>query len=141
MATLPTHVEQCLTNAAFRRENPEEMFSALARLGVQPSDVFLEFYKNYAGPFGSKRSSFELLDLVLQDENIERNTELCRKQFAFPKQYLVISGLLAGSVLVYDTRTDRVFNVDFEGGEKDLVSGVAKPQWETFYDFIGSFFG
>jgi hypothetical protein len=137
---LPANVVKELADPVFQRQDPKEVTDAIARLGVQPGETFIEFYRSYIGAFGSRVTGFGLLDISSGDENILVSTELCRKKYQFPQRYLVISGLLGGSVLVYDVMTDAVLNIDFEGGDKDLISGTATPEWKTFFDFLEGFF-
>jgi hypothetical protein len=140
MDILPEIVVHRLMDPVFQRKDTEVVTDVLESLGVNPGQIFTEFYTRYVGPFGSKNTGFELLDMASDDENIKSNTELCRTRFSFPRRYLVISGLLGGSVLVYDTVTDGVLNIDFEGGERDLVSGKGTPEWGTFFEFLEQFF-
>jgi antitoxin component of RelBE/YafQ-DinJ toxin-antitoxin module len=113
---------------------------ALMRLGVDVSDTFREFYNQYAGPFWEEHVPFELLDLAEEENNIESYTLISRKEHGFPKQYLVLSEMSSNAVLVLDTVTDKVFIVNFEGGDELLLKGELEETWSTFFEFLKAYF-
>ncbi len=124
-----------LNDPAYARSDPGAVKSAVARLGCSGSASFRQFFETYAGPF-SGSTGYELLDLVDQDVNIVSQTEAARDVHGFPSRYLVISNYVGNAVLVYDCDTDGVFEVDFEGGDRELIAGTLAPRWATFADFL-----
>jgi hypothetical protein len=109
-------------------------------LGVDVSNTFFEFYSQYTGPFWEESVPFELLDIVEDSNNIESYTMISREEHDFPKQYLVLSEMSANAVLVLDSITDRVYKVNFEGGDELLKKGELKETWSTFYEFLVNYF-
>jgi hypothetical protein len=138
---LPVNVAAALSGPVFIRRSANPVDVALARLGVQVSSSFREFYSRYEGPFGSARTGFELLDLCAGDPTVESSTATCRSQHGLTAPFLVLTGLFGGSVLVYGCDDDVVYNMDFEGGERDILAGRLEPQWRSFHEFLAEFFG
>ena len=116
--------------------------SYLTSLGFRPGSDAAEFFSAYSGPFCSRNTGFILLDLGRPDkpESVEYSTRAVRSKFGWPDRYLVISDLLANSVFVYDTVTESVFNVDFEGGDAMLISGTLPADFPTFTAFLEWYF-
>jgi hypothetical protein len=104
-------------------------------------ETFRRFYEEFAGPFGSERTGFGLLDLCDQDPNIVSVTGICRKKYGWPAAFLVLTELLGNSVLVLEATEDRVFDVDFEGGDRLLLNRQLPPAWSSFSEFLGFYFG
>jgi hypothetical protein len=46
----------------------------------------------------------------------------------------------ANAVLVLDTVTDKVYIVNFEGGDELLLTGELKETWSSFFDFLKAYF-
>jgi len=65
---------------------------------------------------------------------------ISRKEHGFPKQYLVLSEMSANAVLVLDTVTDKIYIVNFEGGDELLLKGELKETWSSFFDFLKAYF-
>lgn len=140
MNILPDKLSQVLGEEIYIREDKTLVKDTLARLEVNVSDTFQEFYNQYAGPFWEEHVPFELLDLVDEENNIEAYTLICREEHGFPKQYLVLSEMSANAVLVLDTVTDKVHIVNFEGGDELLLKGELEATWSTFYNFLKAYF-
>ena len=140
MSNLPDRLDEVLGEKIYKREDSNLVKEALIRLGVDASDTFQEFYNQYAGPFWEEHVPFELLDIVDEANNIELYTLISRKEHCFPKQYLVLSELSANAVLVLDTVTDKVYIVNFEGGDELLLKGKLKETWSTFFGFLKAYF-
>lgn len=136
---IPAIVEQALSDPAYARSKPLDVDSTLARFGCVGSDTFRSFFERYAGPFGGT-AGHELLDLVDQDENIVSQTSLARSVHGFPDRYLVISTYVGNAVLVYDCQTDAVLEVDFEGADRELLTGKLEPRWASFASFLIEYF-
>ncbi|MFP3666399.1 SMI1/KNR4 family protein [Priestia sp. SIMBA_032] len=140
MKMLPDKLNQALEGEIYIREGKTAVKDALARLEVKVSQTFTEFYNRYAGPFWEEYVPFELLDLVDQENNIEAYTLICRREYGFPKQYLILSEISANAALVLDALTDSVYIVNFEGGDELLLKGELEATWPTFSDFLKSYF-
>lgn len=102
--------------------------------------TFQEFYTQYAGSFWEEHVPFELLDIADEENNIESYTLISKKEHGFQKQYLVLSEMSANAVLVLDTVTDKVYIVNFEGGDELLLKGELKETWSSFFDFLKAYF-
>jgi len=140
MSILPEGMEEVLGEEIYKREDSNSVKDALIRLDVNVSQPFQEFYMRYEGPFWEEYVPFELLDLTDEENNIESYTNIAREEHGFPKQYLVLSEMSANAVLVLDTITDKVYIVNFEGGDELLLQGELKEKWATFYDFLKDYF-
>ena len=128
-------------NPVYRRESPVER-AELERIGIAADSAFGLFFARHHGPFGSTVTQFLLLDLLDQDptDSVVTSTRVIRERFGWPDRYFVISDMLAHAVLVYDATSDRVFNVDFEGGDALLLAGDLPPSHTSFEDFLRWFF-
>lgn len=107
------------------------------RLGVSPTDSFVEFYRKYEGTFVSASTGFELADLV---GHVEELTLACREAHGFGRHLLVLSEECGDAVLVYDSEKDAVFAVDFEGTDELLREGSLEPRWSSFAEFLDWYF-
>ncbi len=132
-----------LNALTFRRSAIDEVAAGLGRLGVAKDSQLGAFFLRYAGPLASPNSGFELLDLIGEDgqHSVESSTALVRSRLAWPDRYLVLTGLLAGGVMVYDITTGHVYDVDFEGGDALLKDGLLEPRYPSFVEFLRFFFG
>ncbi|MFC0682878.1 hypothetical protein ACFFGH_34025 [Lysobacter korlensis] len=126
---------------AWKREEPLSL-QYLETVGFQSGSVASEFFATCEGPFSSSRTGFLLLNAgdPTSTECVEYSTAVARSKFSWPEHYLVISDLLAGSVLVYDAATDAVYTVDFEGGDSLLIQGTLAPDFPTFLSFLQWYF-
>ncbi|MGJ3197457.1 SMI1/KNR4 family protein [Peribacillus frigoritolerans] len=140
MSILPEKLDQVLGEDIYKREDKSKVTEALYSLEVDVSDTFREFYHYYAGPFWEEFVPFELLDIVDEENNIESYTFISREEHGFPKKYLILSEMSANAVLVLDTVTDKVFTVNFEGGDELLSKGELKETWPSFYEFLKAYF-
>ncbi len=141
MTTIPRQVLAALADPIYKRGKNDDLQSSLQRLPVTIGNgCFLDFYSQFEGPFSSDITSFTLLDLCNDSPTILSQTEECRTLFAFPSKFLVLSDMSAHSVLVWDSETDQVFNVDFEGGDTLLIGGQLEARWATFAIFLAEYF-
>ncbi|GGB37188.1 SMI1/KNR4 family protein [Lentibacillus populi] len=140
MNVLPKKLDQVIGEEIYKRDNINKVNDALASLEVDVSDTFREFYNRFAGPFWEEHVPFELLDIVDEESNIKSYTLISRKEHGFPKKFLVLSEMSANAVLVLDTVTDKVYSVNFEGGDELLLKGELKETWSTFYEFLKDYF-
>ena len=138
---LPQEVLSALSDKRFERPEANRVDEALTRLDVSVSPTFREFYSRYEGTFGSNVTGFELLDLCASEPSVVTSTELCRAEHNIPHKALVLTDLLGGAVLMYEGDTDRVYNVDFEGGDQDFAAGRLEPMWKSFSEFLKWYFG
>lgn len=74
------------------------------------------------------------------EDNIEYYTIIARQELGFPNKYLVLTEMTANAALVLDSVTDKVYSVNFEGGDELLLSGKLKESWPTFYSFLKEYF-
>ncbi len=81
-----------------------------------------------------------MLDVVDEENNIESYTIIARNEHGFPKKYLVLSEMSANAILVLDSVTDKVYSVNFEGGDELLLSGELEETLPTFYEFLKEYF-
>lgn len=140
MANLPEGLDIVLKEDIYKRQNTVDVHSVLSKLKVTTSNTFVEFYKKYSGSFWSESVPYELLDICDDVNNIETYTEICRNEHKFSNRFLVLSELSTGAVLVLDSITDRVYEVDFEGGQDMLINGNLDASWSTFYEFLEDYF-
>jgi len=140
MSILPGRLDEVLGEEIYKRDDRNLVKDALIRLGVDVSDTFQEFYNQYTGPFWEEHVPFELLDISDEENNIESYTLISRKEHGFPKQYLVLSEMSANAVLVLETVTDKVYVVNFEGGDEMLLKGELKETWSSFFEFLKAYF-
>lgn len=54
---------------------------------------------------------------------------------------MIFSNMLAGGVMAYETTTDRVYEVDFEGGDALLKNGLLMASFQSFHAFLCFYFG
>lgn len=140
MNVLPENLEQVLEEDIYKREDKNKVKETLTNLGVEVSDTFREFYYRYVGPFWEEHVPYELLDVVDEENNIESYTTIARNEHGFPKKYLVLSEMSANAILVLDSVTDKVYSVNFEGGDELLIRGELEETWPTFYEFLKEYF-
>lgn len=140
MSNLPRRLSYILGEEIYQRKDVHLVKDALVKLGVNPSPAFKEFYNQYAGPFWEEHIPFELLDLAEEENNIKSYTFICRKEHGFPDRFLVLSEMSASAVLVLEATTDKVYHVNFEGGQERLLQGDLAETWLTFYAFLEDYF-
>jgi hypothetical protein len=140
MSSLPKKIKQVLNEEIYKRENKNEVDDVLKRLDVKVSETFFEFFNTYSGPFWEEAVPFELLDVIEENRNIEYYTNICREEYGFPKNFLVLSEMSTGSVLILDSVSDKVYQVNFEGQDELLIKGEVKERWANFYEFLKEYF-
>jgi hypothetical protein len=147
--TLPAVVTRQLAEYECRRRDPAAVQAALAELGTPVPADFREFYETYEGDFGSTQTGYVLRELCepgtsddppWMRESIVSDTRVVRKRFDWPERFLVLSDMVAHAVLVLDASTGRVYDVDFEGGDQELLRGTLEPRWASFSEFLEFFF-
>ena len=137
---IKTEVYKILSRQNCLREGAEIKRRTIEGLPTQPNVDFLEFFDRFRGPVGSEKFGYQILDLTEDEPSVMSATAQIRKNFSLPLNYLVISSLEAGGVLVYDCVSDAVYDVDFEGGYGRLMHGQLNPRWHSFSEFISEFF-
>lgn len=137
---LPNCLEEVLEEDIYKREDKDKVNEVINRLGVEVSNTFREFYYRFAGPFWEEYVPYELLDIIDEENNIEYYTMIARKEHGFPNKYLVLTEMTANAALVLNSVTDKVYSVNFEGGDELLLSGKLKESWPTFYSFLKEYF-
>ncbi|MDY6993021.1 MAG: SMI1/KNR4 family protein [Pseudomonadota bacterium] len=136
---IPGAVKSLLAEPTYARANPDSVGLILSDLGVEHG-LLRSFLERYEGPFWSEYTGCEMLDLYEGEETIKSATETCRRQFGFPSNLLVLSRLTAGQVVVLDTSDDKVYEVDFEGGEELLNKKELEPRWGSLRSFLIEYF-
>lgn len=136
---LPDQLADILKEDGYKRQDKYKVAETLASLDVKVSQVFREFYQQYCGPFWEEHVPYELLDLM-EENSVCSYTKIARQEHSFPTQYLILSEMSANAVLVLDSVTDQVYEVDFEGGDELLTKGELKETWPTFYAFLHDYF-
>ncbi len=140
MQALPNCLEEVLEEDIYIREDKDQVNEVINRLGVEVSNTFREFYHRFAGPFWDEHVPYELLDIIDEENNIEYYTIIARQELGFPNKYLVLTEMTANAALVLDSVTDKVYSVNFEGGDELLLNGELKESWPTFYVFLKEYF-
>lgn len=129
-----------LDSDTYARENPDEVIQTFQRLRVNVSKDVEDFFVNFAGPFWEETLGMEFLDIVDDEVNIESVTMECRMEHSFPEYYLVLTEMVANEVIVLNTKNDKVYRVDFEGGDEKLLNGVLQAEWHSFEEFLIAYF-
>lgn len=106
-----------------------------------PSLLVREYFARFGGVKSSARTGIELLDVFEGIENVVSNTKFVRAEFGFGPSHLVISSSSCGdSIYVYDSKTDQVYDVDFEGGHEAFLNGALPRISNSFEAFLRWFF-
>ncbi|WP_291581504.1 SMI1/KNR4 family protein [Clostridium sp. UBA6640] len=140
MNILPNGLEEVLSDNIYLRSNKDEVIKALKELNISPLKEFIQFYTTYAGPFWEEPLGVELMDIVEENNNIVKSTSICRDEYGFNKKYLVLTKISANEVIVLDSETDKVYRVNFEGGDELLQKGELNEEWSSFSDFLKEYF-
>lgn len=139
--TLPECVESNLIDDCYKCDRKDAVLATLDKLQITPSNTFIEFYAKNCGAFGSPKLGYELLDIIEPfDYCIEAATLSLRQNHGFPKNFLALTELYGGAILILDAASDDVYEVDFEGGDQLLFQGNLKPNWNSFFDFLEEYF-
>ena len=80
------------------------------------------------------------MDIIEDNNNILKSTNICREEHGFNKKYLVLTEMSANEVIVLDSDTDKVYRVNFEGGDELLKNGNLQEEWSSFTDFLKEYF-
>lgn len=137
---LINRLKECLDENIYKRDNKDEVMQTFKRLGVNASDIVIQFYRNFAGPFWEESIGFELLDIIDDKPNVESATLICREEFTFPSKYLILTELTTNEIIVLDSESDKLYKVDFEGADEALLAGTLKETWANFEEFLREYF-
>lgn len=129
-----------LNDARFRRRDLEKARQAIQRLGRGLPEEFTEFFLRYEGPFGGN-AGYQLQDLFEEGNSIVESTEVAHSELGVPSNFIVLTELYGGGVLVLNTNDGGVYDIDFELGLGLLKSGGIRPRWRSFGHFLSDFFG
>ncbi|WP_195237744.1 SMI1/KNR4 family protein [Clostridium perfringens] len=140
MSLLPNGLKEILSNNIYLREDKSKVFKAIKELDVNPSKEFIEFYITYEGPFWEESLGIELMDIIEDTNNILKSTIICRDEYGFNKEYLVLTEMSANEVIVLNSKNDKVYRVNFEGGDELLNKEELKEEWNSFNDFLREYF-
>lgn len=140
MGILPEGLEHVLNDDIYLREDKKSVISAIEELGISPSKEFIEFYTTYSGPFWEETLGMELLDIVEENNNCVSYTNICRKEYGFDNKYVILTEMSVNEVIVLDSETDKVYRVNFEGGDDLLKKGELSEEWGSFNNFLKEYF-
>lgn len=140
MSMLPNGLEEVLSDGIYLRNDKNEVIKAIKELDVNPSKEFIEFYTTYAGPFWEETLGVELMDMIQDNNNIVKSTNICRNEYGFNKKYLVLTEMSVNEVIVLDSDTDKMYRVNFEGGDELLKKGELHEKWSSFSEFLKEYF-
>lgn len=129
-----------LQNPIYRRKEKAKVYAAVQELGVTVPQSFMDFYLEFEGPFAAGSSGYQLQDIVEDSFSVLESTLIARKSFKLPARFIVLTELTGGAVLILDSQSGKVFDVDFEGGLELLLLDSLKPRWMCFEDFLAEFF-
>ncbi|MFT3920943.1 MAG: hypothetical protein QM778_00250 [Myxococcales bacterium] len=129
-----------LSAKQFEHEHPHNVDKAINAIVDANADLLKAYLRRFRGPIGSSRTSFQLLDAIEEQPNIVTQTTFLRSEFQLGQQWVAISDIVGGSLLVLNTEKDKVFNVDFEGGIELLRDGTLPPISNSFEEFLIWFF-
>lgn len=135
-----SRLKKTLDKSTYARVDKNEVIQTFKRLDVKAPKLVEEFFLEFAGPFWEEKLGMELLDIVDDEVNIESITNECRKVHLFPKQYLVLTEMVANEVIVLNTLNDKIYRVDFEGGDEALLNERLEAEWENFELFLIAYF-
>src|SRR5262249_31051029 len=139
--TLMQKLEIALADPRYRRQQPELVDPAFDRLTNERCQLLREFFRRFEGPFSSEVTGCLLLDIVRGGkQSIVAITESVRSQFGLGCEWIVISDYLANSVIIYNTGSQHVFDLDFEGGLNLLERGELKSEWGSLEDYFTWYF-
>lgn len=113
---------------------------AVEEIGLLRSDPLFQFYESNEGHFSSSNTGFCFLDIATDPKTYWDQHRIVYEEYGIPRRYLVISDLLGNAVLMYDTSTTAVYNVDFEGGDQMLIEGTLEPYFKTLSEFLKWYF-
>ena len=133
-------LKKILDKSTYARTDKNEVIQTLKRLDVKVPKLFEDFFLEFAGPFWEEKIGMEFLDIVDDKVNIESVTNECRRVHLFPKQYLVLTEMVASEVIVLNTLNNKIYRVDFEGGDEALLSEQLEAEWENFEQFLIEYF-
>lgn len=140
MRTIFNQLNEKLGSEMYIRQDPNQVDIIIKQLGVEPSEFFCDFFKKYEGPFWEETIGFELLDVIEDNENIYSNTILCRSEFNFPTEMLVLSKMSTNQIIVFDTLNNKVYRVNFEGEDELLKENELEAEWDSFESFLKEYF-
>ena len=140
MSKLPKSLKEILNDTIYSRNNRDDVIKAIKELGINPSEEFIQFYTTYAGPFWEETLGIELMDIIEDNNNILKSTNICRDKHGFNKKYLVLTEMSANEVIVLDSDTDKMYRVNFEGGDELLKNGELQEEWSSFTDLLKEYF-
>lgn len=140
MSILPKGLEKVLSDDIYLRNNKKAVVIAIEELGISPSKEFVEFYTTYSGPFWEETLGVELLDIIEENNNIVKYTNICREQYGFDNKYLILTEMSVNEVIALDSETDKLYRVNFEGGDELLKKGELSEAWSSFNNFLKEYF-
>lgn len=111
------------------RQNEAETRSLLKAAGLAVNSEFGEFYLKHGA--GSVRGWYELAEI----DEVAEVTQYAREELGVPARYVALTGTEGQGVVLYDTASHAVFDVEF-GQFEDLAAGALTPLAATFAAFL-----
>ncbi|MBU3202454.1 SMI1/KNR4 family protein [Clostridium estertheticum] len=140
MNILPKGLGNILSDDIYLREDKKAVVTALEELGIKPSNEFIEFYTTYSGPFWEETLGVELMDIIEENNNIFTYTNICREHYGFDNKYVILTEMSVNEVIVLDSEIDKLYRVNFEGGDELLKKGKLNEEWSSFNNFLKEYF-
>lgn len=130
-------------NLPVRTGNEPSIRAALNDLGVSANTALHNLYSSIIGPFtcNSDEKFPELLDVVSGDHNVVVFTSQIQARFDVPDGVLAISEIDSMVALLYDTKTDCVYEIQLDLEFEQFLNGSIKPRWNSSEDFLVEYFG
>ena len=121
------------------RQDVDRAKSRLSELGVSEDSSFGQFFAEFQGPFPFGRGDRELLDIDRPTPAISRATKFVQDLYGLPPHFICITSPEGEGFVLYDKRTDSVFDTGLEELPA-LLSGNLRPRWRTFFDYLRDYF-
>lgn len=115
--------------ASYRRDNRSSDLALLAELGIATSCELGYFYLEF-GP-ATVRGWYELCEL----DSIREATDFAHDELGVPRHFLALSGTEGQGILLYDTRSGAIYDVEF-GQFEDLQGDVKEPVAGSFSEYL-----
>ena len=115
--------------ASYRRSNRSSDLEMLAELGIPQNSEIGYFYLEF-GP-ATVRGWYDLCEV----DSIREATDFAHEELGVPRHFLALSGTEGQGVVLYDSRSGAIYDVEF-GQFEDLQSGVKEPIARSFSAYL-----
>jgi hypothetical protein len=142
-AVLRARIDAAMTVPKWARRVPSMDAAYLAAVGWNPEAPLSRLHRFYVGPFSGPACGFTLLEFGERGgaNTVQNATHIARLRGAWPLRHHVVSGVLDGTVLVYDAGKDHVHEIRIDRDEAELMAGTQRPRFGTSGQFLAWFFG